>query len=204
MGRAQGALYKLGEVGRRATKRLQGGFQGAAREAKELNASLSGLRGGFARLGGAVAAKEIIETGISAIESERRIKLLTAASGDTAEALGIAERAATKFGLSQTEANVGVARLLARLKPMGMSLETIEQTFVGFNTPKIAGATASESAGAFLQLTQALGSGVLRGQELNSILEQAPLIAQAIAANWELLLVLLKAWEEGGIFSSCN
>ena len=203
MGRAQGALYNLGEVGRRATKRLQGGFKGAAREATELNASLSGLRGGFARLGGAVAAKEIIETGVSAIESERKIKLLTSATGDTAEALAIAERAATKFGLSQTEANIGVARLLARLKPMGMSLETIEQTFVGFNTAaRLAGATASESAGAFLQLTQALGSGVLRGQELNSILEQAPLIAQAIAEELGVTVgALKKLGEEGKILS---
>ena len=203
MGRAQAAMYNLGEVGSRAAKRLSGGFKGAARNAKDLNDSLSGLRGGLARIGGVVAAKEIIETGISAIESERKIKLLTAASGDTAEALAIAERAAKKFGLSQTEANVGVARLLARLKPMGMSLETIEQTFVGFNTAaRLAGATASESAGAFLQLTQALGSGVLRGQELNSILEQAPLIAQAIAEELGVTVgALKKLGEEGKILS---
>ena len=204
MGRAQAALYNLGEVGARATKRLSGGLRGAARNARDLNSSLSGLRGGFARIGGAIAAKEIIETGVSAIESERRIKLLTSATGDTAEALAIAERAAKKFGLSQTEANTGVARLLARLKPMGMSLETIESTFNGFNTAsRLAGATASESAGAFLQLTQALGSGVLRGQELNSILEQAPLVAQAIAQEMNVTVgALKKLGEEGKIVSS--
>ena len=201
MGRAQAALYNLGEVGARATKRLSGGLRGAARNARDLNSSLSGLRGGFARIGGAIAAKEIIETGVSAIESQRRIKLLTSATGDTAEALAIAERAAKKFGLSQTEANTGVARLLARLKPMGMSLETIESTFNGFNTAsRLAGATASESAGAFLQLTQALGSGVLRGQELNSILEQAPLVAQAIAQEMNVTVgALKKLGEEGKI-----
>ena len=208
MGRAQGALclalVKLADEQLKGFKK--GGFQGAAREAKELNASLSGLRGGFARLGGAVAAKEIIETGISAIESERRIKLLTAASGDTARRWELQNVLPQEFGLSQTEANVGVARLLARLKPMGMSLETIEQTFVGFNTAaRLAGATASESAGAFLQLTQALGSGVLRGQELNSILEQAPLIAQAIAEELGITVGALKnAWERQDSFSSCN
>ena len=133
MKRTSIASAVLGEVGRRATEKLKVGFRGAARNANDLNKSLSGLRGGFARIGGAIAAKEIIETGVSAIESERRIKLLTSATGDTAEALAIAERAAKKFGLSQTEANTGVARLLARLKPMGMSLETIESTFNGFN-----------------------------------------------------------------------
>lgn len=45
----------------------------------------------------------------------------------------------------------------------------------------IAGASATESSAAFLQLTQALGSGVLRGDELNSIFEQAPGIIQNIA-----------------------
>lgn len=45
----------------------------------------------------------------------------------------------------------------------------------------IAGASATESSNAFLQLTQALGSGVLRGDELNSIFEQAPNLIQTVA-----------------------
>lgn len=45
----------------------------------------------------------------------------------------------------------------------------------------IAGASTSESANAMLQLSQALGSGVLRGDELNSIFEQAPNLIQGIA-----------------------
>lgn len=45
----------------------------------------------------------------------------------------------------------------------------------------IAGASAQESSNAFLQLTQALGSGVLRGDELNSIFEQAPNLIQTVA-----------------------
>ncbi len=46
---------------------------------------------------------------------------------------------------------------------------------------KIAGASTMESANAMLQLSQALGSGVLRGDELNSIFEQAPNLIQNIA-----------------------
>lgn len=45
----------------------------------------------------------------------------------------------------------------------------------------IAGASTSEIQNATLQLTQALASGVLRGDELNSIFEQAPTIIQSIA-----------------------
>jgi tape measure domain-containing protein len=46
---------------------------------------------------------------------------------------------------------------------------------------KIAGTSAQGIDAAMLQLTQAMGSGVLRGEEYNSILEQAPNIIQSIA-----------------------
>ncbi len=45
----------------------------------------------------------------------------------------------------------------------------------------LAGTSAQGAQAAMLQLTQAMGSGVLRGEELNSILEQAPTITKAIA-----------------------
>lgn len=45
----------------------------------------------------------------------------------------------------------------------------------------IAGASTQEASNAMLQLSQALGSGVLRGDELNSIFEQAPNLIQNIA-----------------------
>ena len=45
----------------------------------------------------------------------------------------------------------------------------------------IAGASTQEANAAILQLSQGLGSGVLRGEELNSIFEQAPNIIQSIA-----------------------
>lgn len=46
----------------------------------------------------------------------------------------------------------------------------------------IAGASTQEASNAMLQLSQALGSGVLRGDELNSIFEQSPNLIQNIAS----------------------
>jgi len=46
---------------------------------------------------------------------------------------------------------------------------------------KISGGSTSTTAGAITQLTQGLASGVLRGEELNSVLEGLPRVAQAIA-----------------------
>lgn len=45
----------------------------------------------------------------------------------------------------------------------------------------LSGTTTQEAQAAMLQLTQGLSSGVLRGEELNSVLEQTPMIAQTIA-----------------------
>lgn len=45
----------------------------------------------------------------------------------------------------------------------------------------LSGASGQEAGAALLQLTQALSSGVLRGDELNSVMEQTPLIAKTIA-----------------------
>lgn len=165
-----------------------------------LGASLRRLAIGF---GVARVGQQALQAGIQRDESERRLRLLTQRFGETAQAQEAAQRAAEKFNLSQTEANVQLSRLIARLRPMGMSMQTIETAFAGFNTATIlAGATASESAGAFLQLSQALGSGVLRGQELNSILEQAPLIAQAIATEMGSTVGALKKFGEEGKITS--
>tara|TARA_Y100000592_G_scaffold49466_1_gene78342 strand:- start:365 stop:2725 length:2361 start_codon:yes stop_codon:yes gene_type:complete len=190
-------------IGVKAVQRVRKSFKQFGQTVDNLASRVNGLRGILLGLGGAAAARGILETGISAIEAERKIKLLTQGTNDYEEALAIATRAAAKFGISQTEANSGVARLLARLKPMGLSLNDIETAYNGFNTAAtLAGATASESAGAFLQLTQALGSGVLRGQELNSILEQAPLVASAIATEMDVATESLKKLGEEGKISS--
>ena len=45
----------------------------------------------------------------------------------------------------------------------------------------IGGASVQEQQAAMIQLTQAMASGVLRGEELNSVFEQAPGIIQSIA-----------------------
>ena len=199
----QGAFNKTGQAGSRSASRAGTAYKNLGTEVSGVNKIVRTLRTSFVALGGAVTASGILQAGTNAIEAERRIKLLAASTGDTEQALQIASRAASKFGLSSTEANEGVARLLARLKPMGVSLEDIESTFSGFNiAAKLAGATASESAGAFLQLTQALGSGVLRGQELNSILEQAPLIATAIALEMNTTTGSLKKLGEEGKITS--
>lgn len=63
------------------------------------------------------------------------------------------------------------------------------------------GAAASQHA-ALVQLGQALGSGTLRGEELNSVMEQAPRLAQAIAEAFNVPVGKLKDLGKAGKLSS--
>jgi tape measure domain-containing protein len=65
---------------------------------------------------------------------------------------------------------------------MGISLENIGKTFNGVN--KAAGLmnlSAADTEGVMLQLSQAMGSGALQGDELRSIMERLPAVGQAVA-----------------------
>ncbi|MDM1019707.1 tape measure protein [Acinetobacter sp. VNK23] len=74
--------------------------------------------------------------------------------------------------------------------------ETINQA------TKIGGGSAEASAAAILQLSQALGSGVLRGDEFNSIMEQAPRITQALADGLGVPIGKLRELAEAGQLTS--
>lgn len=62
----------------------------------------------------------------------------------------------------------------------------------------IAGASTSEASNAMLQLSQALGSGVLRGDELNSIFEQAPNLIQSIADYMDIPIGQIRKMAQEG------
>lgn len=74
----------------------------------------------------------------------------------------------SKLGLNAKDAFENTAQIVD-------FAEQVNKQFV------ISGASAEETKNATLQLTQALSSGVLRGDELRSIFEQAPTLIQSIA-----------------------
>lgn len=159
---------------------------GLSRKSRAAQGAMSGLAAVAGRVtaafGVATVAQKAFNAGVNRIESERRLTALADAYGEVGAAQAAAARAAQKFGLSQTEANQSFAQIYARLRPIGTSLKEIETAYNGFNTAaKLSGASVSEASSAWLQLSQALGSGVLRGEELNSVFEQTPGVVQAIA-----------------------
>lgn len=67
---------------------------------------------------------------------------------------------------------------------------------------KISGTSVAGIDAAMLQLTQAMGAGVLRGEELNSIFEQAPLIVKNIANYMNVPIGQIKALAAEGRLTS--
>ncbi len=147
-----------------------------------LSKRMGGLRGAVGKVVIGFAAFKSGQAAIARIESVRRLNRLGGAYGEIAQLQDAATNAAKTFGLSQTEANQQFSQIYARLRPVGVTLEDIKSTFVGFNTvARLSGATSVEASNAFTQLAQALGSGALRGDEFNSISEQVPGILTAIS-----------------------
>lgn len=66
----------------------------------------------------------------------------------------------------------------------------------------IAGASTQEAANATLQLSQGLAAGALRGEELNSVLEQAPTIARTIESAMGWAEGSIKSYAEQGLVTA--
>lgn len=104
---------------------------------------------------------------------------------ETHTSLGATATLYSRLERSTKEYNVS-ANDLAKLT------ETINKGFI------VSGATASEAEGAIVQLSQGLASGVLRGEEFNSVNEQGNRIARALSDSLGITIGELKAWASQG------
>jgi len=154
-----------------------------------LNSAAKGTAGTFAALKSLAAsvglgyiAKSSLQAAASFNDLKLRLKLLSSEYGEYDKATKIAAEASKKFGLSTRESTEGITSIYARLKPLGVSLKDIKTTYMGFNTvAKLGGISTMEAAGAFRQLSQALGSGKLQGDEYRSMAENIPGLMKLIA-----------------------
>lgn len=108
------------------------------------------------------------KVGKSAMEAEDTMNLIYYAAQDARSELGTMADVVARFGNNAGDAFSGTEEV-ARFANLVQKQMTI------------AGASTEEASNAILQLSQALGSGVLRGDELNSIFEQSPNLIQGIA-----------------------
>lgn len=174
------------EQATKATKKTQESVERLSRSQRQAASASGGLSGSLKKLvGGFAALKTVIATlNLSDTLTSTKARLDMMNDGlQTTEQLQekIYQSAQRSRGLYTETANF-VAKL-GNLAGDAFSSNTELIAFAEQINKQIvlSGATSAEASAAMLQLTQALSSGVLRGDELNSVLEQTPMIAKTIA-----------------------
>ena len=171
----------------------------AAASAKKLGVSLeetqkpaTGLMGSIRNLAGAFLGIQtgqwLVGTSDQLTQINARLQLVTGSAQAAAEANDQIYQAAQRARGSYTDmadlvSQLGTLAGEAFSDPAG-NLDTGELIAFAEQLQKqmaLSGTSTASAQAAMLQLTQGLSSGVLRGEELNSILEQTPMIAQTIA-----------------------
>ncbi|MCD8090937.1 MAG: tape measure protein [Clostridiales bacterium] len=161
----------------------QGVFNDAVSEGTERAAGLEGMiKRAAASYLGIQSVKKVIEISDDLTSTTARLELMNDGLQTTEELNDLIYQSAQNARGSYSD----MADLVARFgnnagDAFGSSEEVVAFANLIQKQMTIAGATTEEAANAELQLSQALGSGVLRGDELNSIFEQAPNLIQSIA-----------------------
>lgn len=147
--------------------------------ANNLVSSIKGVVGAFIGLQGIKAVVNLSDS-IASVTS--RLDLMNDGLQTTAELNNMIFQSAQRSRGAYLE----TANLVTQLGMMAGDAFSSSQEIVAFaellnKQLVISGANGASASAAIFQLQQALASGVLRGEELNSVLEQAPVIAQTIA-----------------------
>jgi len=219
-----------GDAGAKALGRLESSVKGVnaaantaalnkyERQLQQLNATTGRMEASFASatsglakfaatLGGLEAARRgvtsFIEMADEATRLDGRLKLVTSSTAEfntVQKALfDISQRTRSELGANvelYTRSSQALKQLGATSQQTLQLTETLNQAF------SISGATGSEASSSIIQLSQALASGTLRGEEFNSIAEQGPRIMQALADALGKTRGELRGLAEGGQLTS--
>lgn len=151
------------------------------------------LLGSVAGVGTALSVSEVAGYADAWTEAGNKINAAAQSMGVSARPLSELNRGAIEARASITD----YADLYARLLRSSSNVAKNEQEIAtATNTVakafKAGGATAQEQAAGIMQLGQALGSGFLQGDELRSLRENAPILADAIAKEFKTTIAGLK------------
>ncbi|MCV4287863.1 phage tail tape measure protein [Pseudomonas capsici] len=174
---AGNAVNGVGQNSRSAASQVQG----LERQVKSLASAAAGLAGPLAA---AFSVKAFYDAAEAYSTLTNRMKLVT----DGADQLADAQKAVFAISQSSYQPLNATAELYQRIATNQRELKLTGEGVAGVvgtisKTLAISGASAASASAALVQLGQAFASGTLRGEELNSVMEQAPALAQAIAAG---------------------
>lgn len=203
LGRAREGLADVGAAGDRAGNQVSAGFGRARQGIESISTQLNRLQGGLtvvaSALGGAASLGQLAAMADGYTNLTSKIRLVTASESALVsvreQVFQVAQ--ATRQDLTAT-ADL-YTRLARATGDMGLSQQrllglttTINQAFV------VSGASAAEAAAAITQLSQGLASGALRGDEFNSVAEQAPILMELLAKQLGVTRGELRKMAEDG------
>ncbi|WP_256740197.1 tape measure protein, partial [Cronobacter sakazakii] len=175
--------YKTMEQGGRraasATRETQRSLGELNAQLASVRASAAGMAGAFA---GAFATGQLIHYADTWNQLNGRLRLASSSAQDFTTAqqslMSISQRTGTSF-----EANANLySRIAQSLRDAGYaSADVANVTETVATSLKLSGASTEEASSVITQLSQALGSGVLRGEEFNAIMESGGRLAKFLA-----------------------
>jgi tape measure domain-containing protein len=174
-----------------AERRANRSARGIESRFKQMNA---GLTASFSKLGVAVgsvfAAGRSVQGAQQLIDASTRINNSLKVAGLSGAQLTTVYDALFQSAQRNAAPLESLVQLYSRVSLVQNELGISSQELIGFTdniavAMRVAGKSPQEMQGALLQLSQALGSGTVRAEEFNSILEGALPIAQAAAAGLE-------------------
>ena len=193
-GNSDGAQQAIQEVGNKAESVL--GKRMGSIVSKAFSAlPMAGMVAGVALVG-----QEVLEVGAKATavsdkfaSIKARINLINDGSQSTASIMDKVYQASERTRGSYTDMLDSVAKLNMLAKDSFTSndeaIRFVEQLNMQF---KLSGANVNEISSAVTQLTQAMAAGRLQGDEFNSVMENAPMLAQAISQEMGVPIGQLK------------
>lgn len=199
----------IGKVDAASTKTL-----GASKNTDKLNDSMDrtgrvagAASSGIAKFVGTIASlaavKKVVDLTDSYTNTNARLAMITG-SLEEQKALQDDIFAAANRARGQYD---DMANAVAKMKMLAGDAFGSNQEAIGFTellqkSLKVSGAGTSEQQSAFLQLTQAMASGKLQGDEFRSIMENAPMVANAIAKYLDVSKGELKELSSDGAITA--
>lgn len=151
--------------------------------------------------------KDVAATADEFRNLEARIKLATGEGPQFQQSFNGVTQVALRTNSALDETGTLFTRLAKASQEGGMAAEAAQRRALGLTETinqsiQLSGGSADASKAAITQLIQGLQSGVLRGEEFNSVMEQAPRLAQALANGLGVTTGELRKMAEQGALTS--
>lgn len=161
--------------------------------------SMGAIGGALAGVSAIALARTFLDIADRAKNMESQLRLATREVGSFGQAQADVNRIATQTRTSINDVATLYASFARGAKDLGINQAQVAQITQTVNQAMLVSGTSSAEAGnAIRQLSQAFASGVLRGDEFNSIMENAPRLAKLLADSLGIPIGSLRAMAEEG------